>query len=241
MQDRDSKDLARSLLSIGTRKKLRPKDYITMAKEFEDLRHQISDKEIAHRFGVSSEMIREFRSLLKLPVAVQQLIKDGDITLVKGYQLSRLPRSDEQKTLALSAIEHKMSTPEVREVIKLKRRNPTKPLSQCIEIVLQTRPIIEELHIVGMEIQDTTMHKLRSEAGLSGRKSRDIIKDILYAGIPSLEKVESVVIKGNLALFQIDKNNFQRIREKAAIEQLPIGSLLDPLIINWLTTRDGEK
>ena len=237
MQDRESKEIARSLLSVGTRRKWRPKDYITMAKEFEELRSKVSDTEIARRFSVSSEMIREFRSLLKLSQDVQQLVKDGGVSLIKGYQLSMLSDPNDQKTLALAIIEHKMPTPELREVVKLKRRNPTMPIEECIEAVLQTRPILEELHIVGMEIQDSTMKELCSVVELAGVKVADAVKDILRAGIPTLQGIESIVIRGNLALLQLDKDNFQKLEAKAQKEHLKIENLLEYLIGRWLTTQ----
>ena len=68
---------ALAILFANTRRKKRKEDLITIARAFEYLVNLYGSKEaVAKRVGLSTEMIREFLTVLKLPREIQKLVTE---------------------------------------------------------------------------------------------------------------------------------------------------------------------
>ena len=234
----DDEALASLLLSVGTRKKWRALDPITAAKTIESMCKSSSQSEVARKLSVSQETIREFRSLLKLPESVQKLIKARKIGIDAGYRISLMKSKDEQEILAKAIIGKRITSKEVRGMIQsLKKRNPHMPISECIELAIKYRPIIEEEHLVVTGIQRNTLSALKKSSEKSGILVDDLIKRILTEIMQSERDIISVKILDGVAILALKKDGFKALRAESQKSKIKMDNLVETLVERWLQKR----
>jgi len=234
----DDEALANLLLSVGTRKKWRALDPITAAKTIESMCKSSSQSEVARKLSVSQETIREFRSLLKLPESVQKLIKARKIGIDAGYRISLMESKDEQEILAKAIIDKQITSKEVRGMIQsLKKRNPHMPISECIELAIKYRPIIEEEHLVVTGIQRKTLNALKKSSEKSGILVDDLIKRILTEIMQSEGDIISVKTLDGVAILALKKNGFKALRAESQKSKVKLDNLVETLVERWLQKR----
>ena len=238
MEQCDEETLAKLLLSVGTRKKWRALDRITTAKILESMCRSSSQAEVARKLSVSPETIREFRSLLKLPESIQKLIKAGKIGLDAGYRIFLMESKDEQEILAEAIAEKRIKMKEWRGIIQsLKKRNPQMPISECIELAIKYRPIIEEEHLVVTSLQRDTLNALKKKSEANGILINDLMKRILTKIMPSTKDMIMVKIIDGAVLLALKKDGFKALQLEAQKLKVKLDNLIEVLMKEWLEKR----
>lgn len=235
MKQLDEETLAKLLLTVGTRKKWRALDLITAAEMLESLCRSSSQAEVARKLSVSSETIRQFRCLLKLPESVQKLVKARKIGLDAGYRISLMKDKHEQEILAKAIAEKQIKMKEWRGIIQsLKKRNPQMPISECIEIARKYRPIVEEEHLVVIGLQRDTLNALKKRSEESGISTDDLLKGILTRIMQNTQNLMMVKIIDGAVLIALKKAGFQTLQAEAQKSKVKLENLMEVLVKKWL-------
>jgi len=235
----DEETLAKLLLSVGTRKKWRALPPITTANILDEWCKSSSQKEVAGLLGVSSETIRMFRRLLTLPENVQKLVEDREIGIDAGDRISRFKDPEVQEILAKATIDRKVTSDEVKNLIKsLKNRNPDMPISECIELVIKYRPIIEEEHLVISRIRESTLNALKKKSETSGILVDNLIEDVLKETISTEKGFISANIYDNTILLSLKTEGFKVFKAESVKSKVKLNDLIDKLIERGLVKGD---
>lgn len=235
----DEETLAKLLLSVGTRKRWRALDPITTANILDKLCKRSSQKEVARKIGVSSEQIRQFRCLLDLPKNVKKLVEDRKIGIDAGYRISLLKNEDEQEILAKAIIDRKVTSNEVRGIVQsLKKWNLNMPISECIELAIKYRRIIEEEHLLVSRIRERTLNSLKERSEASGISVDDLLEGILKETISPEEGFISANNFDYTILLALKKEGFNTFKAEAAKSNIKLNNLVDRLIERWLGKSD---
>lgn len=235
----DEETLAKLLLSVGTRKKWRPLSPITTAKILDEWCKTNSIKEVSRTLGVSSTTIQMFRNLLTLPESVQKLVDNGKIGRDTGDRISRLEDPIEQEILAKAISVGKVISDEVKNsILSLKKRNRDMPMSECIELVIKYRPIIEEENLVISRIRERTLNGLKERSEASGILIDDLIEKILKETIPTEEGFISAKNIDYTVLLALKKEGFNAFKSEAVKSNIKLNNLVDKLIEQGLEKGD---
>jgi len=124
-----------------TRRKRRPKSIVEIANEIEFLRNELgSYKAVADRVGLSSEMLREFRSVRFLNPEVRSLVEERIIDSVDlVYRISKLDWKG-QKAVIDRFLKEDLTGDDAR-VIKSFQRSSRKSVSNVISKIIKSRNI----------------------------------------------------------------------------------------------------
>lgn len=134
-----------------------------------------SQKSVASKVGLSSEMVREFLSILKLPAEVQELVEErtlDSIDVVK--QIVAVDNNDLQ--IALAEQVGSLSTDEVRD---LRRLIKTKRLSipEALKELQDSRP--ESMNLFVLDLNQEVYDMLVKNAKKQGVQPAEYARDIL--------------------------------------------------------------
>jgi ParB-like chromosome segregation protein Spo0J len=169
-------ETALAILFANTKRKKRNVDLITIAKTCEYLTNLYnSQKKVADKVGLSSEMIREFRSALKLPEEVQKLIlsrKIDRIDIIK--ELSSLKNKIKQIALAKNIAN--LKTKDVRDVKRMiKQANVS--IEESKRKVSDSK--LKGLHIFLVDFTDETYNTIVNEAKKRQMKPAELVRQII--------------------------------------------------------------
>lgn len=170
-------DTALSIVFSNTKRKKRAVDLITVAESCDYLAQLYgSQKAVAEKVGLSSEMIREFRKLLTLPAEVRDLISSRQIDrLDVAYRISMLEEPTKQIDAA-RAIADLPSSKDVRDILRLAESGHL-PLEESKRIILESKP--KGLHIFVVDFDDRTYDALIAQAKAREVEAADLVKGIL--------------------------------------------------------------
>lgn len=157
---------ALAIVFASTKRTKRSVDLITVAESLEYLvgLYKGSVKDVAEKVGLSTEMIREFRRLLKLPEEVRKLIASRQIDRVDvAYRISML--EDPAQQIAAAKKVAGLPSKDVRDILRLMQK-ANLSAEESRRMVLESKP--KNLHIFVMDLDDETYAAIIEEA-----KSRD--------------------------------------------------------------------
>lgn len=168
---------ALSILFSNTRRKKRATDLLTIAQSCEYLTQLYgSQKAVAEKVGLSTEMIREFRKLLSLSQPVRHLISTRQIDrLDVAYRISMLDDPARQ-IAAAKAVANLQLSKDVRDVIRL-AESADLPLEESKRMILESKP--KGLHIFIVDFDDRTYEALTKEARAYDVDAADLVKAIV--------------------------------------------------------------
>ena len=151
-------EISKLILSVGTRKSVRPLSPVEVGKLIQkaldagEKREEIADR--LHLDG--STVIGRFIRLLSLPVQVQHLIGWGSdpatLSFTAASMIARLNSHQEQNVLAKASLENQINKSEIIQVVQIKQRSGNS-IENCIKAVLDQRPIVEKRHLIIGELQ----------------------------------------------------------------------------------------
>lgn len=152
------------ILSVGTHKSTRPLSpvevgkYVQRALDAGETRSTVAETLLLDDATVIGRFVR----LLSLPPQVQQLVGWGSdpatVSFTSASDIARLKTESAQIALAKAALENRLNKSEIIEVIQISERSQ-RPIQDCIEEVLNQRPIIERRHVIVGELQSDSLNE----------------------------------------------------------------------------------
>jgi len=171
-----NEETALAIVFANTKRKKRPDDLITVANAFEYLvRLYGSQKAVAGKVGLSTEMIREFLTTLKLPLEIQNLISERKINSIDTVrELSVIKESSKQIAAAESFINS--LSKDVRDIKRLVK-DANVSVKDAKKVVLEAKP--KGLHIFVMDYDDETYQAIIRQSKALRIKPAELVKEIV--------------------------------------------------------------
>lgn len=163
----------------------RDKDVLATAEALErrsqDPREPRTREAFAKKANVSKEMVRQFRSLLKLPSGVRELFRSGALRGVeKGHKLHQLQlhRSDEVVVAAAHAMTG-LDAHRSRALVDYLLKHPRADVATAVEVVELDRTKIEKVFNVVAELDEAAYRTLASAARARRTTTVDLVGQIV--------------------------------------------------------------
>lgn len=155
------------------------KDYLATAKACRFLRQKYgSFRRVAEKVGVSSEIIREFDSLLNLHEEVIEMVRTKEIRLDTGYRLStRLKDSKRQIEVARTVSD--LSSHDARAVIEYAKLNSDMSAMEVKEKVMSSKTITKRLHAIILPLSEEAYLTLKTKALKLKKRPSELAKEII--------------------------------------------------------------
>jgi len=167
---------ALAIIFANTNRKNRNVDLFTMAECFDHLvKLYGSRKAVAKKVGLSTEMIREFLIVLKLPIKIQKLVSErriDSIDVIKEISIIKYPS---KQIKAAHAFINSLSK-DVRDIKRLVK-NTKLPIEDAKKIILDAKP--KGLHIFIMDFDEETYHAIIRKAKILKIKPAELVKGII--------------------------------------------------------------
>ncbi len=167
---------ALAILFANTKRKKRTEDLVTIAEACEYLVELYgTQKAVAEKVGLSSEMVREFRKILTLPREVQQMVKNREIDhLDIAYRISMVAEPGRQIEIARQVA--KLQSKDLRDV---KRLISTAGLStqESKKKVLESK--LKGLHVFVMDFNDEEYRAIIERARERKAVPAELVKQIV--------------------------------------------------------------
>ena len=223
----DSKDF-KSLVKIGkgTKRKMREINLLEVAEEMKSLyaRHKSLGK-VARIAKLSQEMVREFLKINELHERVKNLIKAGSISSVDiCYRLSKLEQKD-QADLARLVAESKLSSKDVRSIIKYKIDNPDMRIGDAVDKIFESKD--KKVYVAYLGIEKVVFDGLTKR---SKSKNPAIAVLKIFKSIIPYEFIVSFELNGRVVILKVSKEGLKRMRDRAKMLNVPLKSLANALI-----------
>lgn len=169
-------ETALSILFANTKRKKRSVDLLTIAKSSEYLvKLYGSQKAVAEKIGLSTEMVREFLTVLKLPKEVQKLVSKREIDSIDVVREISVIKGLSKQIAAAEAFIDLLSK-DVRDIKRLvKAANVS--VEDAKKIILDAKP--KGLHIFIMDFNDEIYQALTREAKILKIKPAELVKGIV--------------------------------------------------------------
>ena len=169
-------EAALAIVFANTKRKRRTADLVTVAEAFEALLNiHESQKRVAQQVGLSSEMVREFRSILRLPRDVQGLIRARKIDdLETAYRISMLGSADRQREAARAALG--LATKDVRDIERLVAGGGMS-VPQSTKAVLKSK--LAGLHVFVMDFDDDAYKAIAQVARQRSIAPAELVRQVV--------------------------------------------------------------
>lgn len=168
---------ALSILFANTKyRKKRKTDLLTIAKNCDYLvKLYGSKKAVAEKVGLSSEMIREFLVVLKLPKQIQDLVSDRKIDSIDIVREISVLKEPSRQIVASEAFINSLSK-DVRDIKRL-IKDANVSVKNAKKTVLDAKP--EELHIFVMDFDNEMYQAIIENAKASRVKPTELVRGIV--------------------------------------------------------------
>lgn len=178
-------EIALSILFANTKRKKRNENLLTVAKACEYLvKLYGSRKAVAEKIGLSSEMIRQFLIVLKLPSEIQKLVSErkiDSIDTVKEISVVKEP----SKQIAMAEKFIGSTTHDVRDIKRL-IKDADVPVETAKKIVLDAKP--KGLHIFIIDFDDDTYKEIMRQTKIMKIKPAELVRKIVADWLKERER-----------------------------------------------------
>jgi hypothetical protein len=156
------------ILSVGTHRTGRPLSPVEAGQLLNRAKSSgasVSDLAVAcHLEG--GTWIGRFIRLGELSPTLHHLVDWGSskttLSMTQAQEIARLPRHEDQETLGRRAIEDRMSSHEVRQVVQLLQRS-TRSAEEAIDSVVQLRPQVTRQFVYLATVTDEAVRRKLAE------------------------------------------------------------------------------
>jgi hypothetical protein len=176
-------ETALSVIFANTKRKKRSEDLLTIARCIDYLVNLYgSQDKVAERVGLHSEMIRQFKTLLKLPAEVQNLIADREIDkLDVAYRIAMIKDPSKQTDVARAVADLHQSK-DIRDVIRLVTKAGYSA-EESKKKITEAKP--QGLHIFVMDFDDKAYMAINQEAKRMDVSPAQLVKQIVEEWLDS--------------------------------------------------------
>lgn len=233
LEELEPEEWALVLASIGTHRRERPIDPVTLAEMFE--RTPWTNEEIAKRLSVTSRTVVMFKHLLCLPENIRALLQTGKISIDEGDKLSTLKKDTfSQQLLAKAITDGAIGADLVKSAVRFKNRNPDLPIGNCIDMALKAKPTIEKRHILVTSVEKGVSEALTKRAEQTQTSLPNLLRNVLERNLPNNESLVSIVTHGAVILLTLTSEGWKALRQKSASLGVPLDELVETLAKLWL-------
>jgi DNA-binding transcriptional MerR regulator len=180
------------LLSVGSRSGTRPMSPAEVARALKSAQDNGTPaKDLAAALQLEgTTMISRFLRVLSLPPDVQLSTDWGrtsaTIAFTSASELARLKGAEEQLEACRAALEHELSTSEVKALVQLRQRS-RKSIAECVGEIVRLRPEVQRRHVfIGGIIGDAVQRQLEARSQL---QRDDLMKKAAHARYPDARDV----------------------------------------------------
>ncbi len=219
-----------AVIAAGTKRKKRTVSILKVAEALKELHHlHGSLNSVSKIVKLSSEMIREFLRLLTLTSGVKALIKKGLINSVDvGYRVSKLSE-DDQDVLAKSILSRRLSSGDVRNIVKYKIDNSAFPIAKAIIYVMDSK--VTKIFVAYLGIDKNTIERLEQEC--RNRDKTTLIKS-LFEKLLGEDNITFFNLNGRVVLIKVSQEGLDRLKGKAKRSKISLSKLADLLVKEYL-------
>lgn len=219
-----------AIIAAGTKRKKRTVSILKVAEALKDL-HDLhgSFDAVSKIVKLSPEMIREFLRLLSLTGEVKALIKKGLINGVDiGYRVSKLGK-DDQIVLAKNVFGKKLSSNDVRNIVKYRVDNPAISITKVIKNVMDSK--VTKIFVAYLGIDKNTNEKLEQE--YRNRDKAVLIKS-LFEKLVGKGNIVLFTLNGRVVLIKVTQEGLARMKSKVKRTKISLSQLADVLVREYL-------
>ena len=220
------------LASVGTRRKNRPADPMTVAQIFANT--PWSNEEIARKFSVSPRQIAMFKRLLQLDENERELIRTRRISIDQGVRLSSLKDHKLRHLLEGTILNRALSADIVSQVVHFQKQNPDMPIEQCINLVVKSKP--KTRHVFATRIERDIIATLGKKAHDAAISSSDLLKKILENSFSIEGSVLFVLLQNGSTILVLTPGGWELLRRKSGELGVPLDEAVESIAKLWLDT-----
>jgi len=184
-------ETALAIVFANTKRKKRNADLLTIAKSCDYLAKLYgSQKAVAEKVGLSTEMIREFLTVLKLPAEIQDLISERKIDSIDIVREISVLQEPSKQIVAAEAFINSLSE-DVRDIKRL-IKDANVSVKDAKKTVLDAKP--KGLHIFIMDFDDEMYRAVIEYAKTSRVKPAELVREIVMEWLK--QKQEKIKNRG---------------------------------------------
>jgi hypothetical protein len=219
-----------AIIAAGTKRKKRTVSILKVAEALKDLYNLHGSLDAVSRIvKLSSEMIREFLKLLSLTVEVKALIKKGLINSIDiGYRISKLNK-DDQIILAKNVLGKRLSSGDVRNIVKYRIDNPSISIARAIKNVMDSK--VTKIFVAYLGIDKNTIERLEQKYR---NKDKAALIKYLFVKIVGKENIVFFSLNGRVVLIKVSREGLDRMKSKARHSKISLSKLADALVKEYL-------
>jgi len=208
-----NKALARVILS--TKRKNREYSLIEIAKDIKLLQETLgSVSEVAKVVGISSGMLHQFLSVLKLPKPVLKLIIERKIDSVSAAHYLSKFNADDIVELSRLIESNKLNSQDIRVLLPFRRKYSNEPILELVNRIHSSKNI--KISVIRISKDDTN-------------KSIDQLK-LAFEKIVGSSNLMSVEAVGNYIDIKLLKKGEQQLRKAASANRTSLQGLVTTII-----------
>jgi len=178
--------------------------------------------------------VTKFLNLLKLSKKSRKLpgwgrTEPDKIPFTTASIIAELPDQNEQDVIIQSSIEKGIKKNEAKRLVDLKKKTPEMPIAECIQKVLNIRPVTEISYITPYTFENEILEKLTILSKQKNQELKLLLRHILEKDITS-GKIKAVVLKGNTAYISMDEIAYDFIEKQQHIKKLSFTEYMNKLL-----------
>ena len=221
-----------AIIAAGTKRtpKKRAVSILKVAKALEDL-HDFhgSHDAVSKIVKLSPEMIRQFVKLLSLTDKVKKLIKKGLINSVDiGYRISKL-REKDQIVLAENVVGKRLSSEDVRNIVKYKIDHSSISITKAIENVVDSK--VRKIFVAYLGIDKNTNDRMDQEYR---KKDKSVLIKSLFEKLVGKKNIVFFGLNGRVVLIKVSQEGLMRMKSKAKRSKNSLPKLANVLLKEYL-------
>jgi len=180
-----NEETALAIVFANTKRKKRPDDLLTVANAFDYLvRLYGSQKVVAEKVGLSTEMVREFLTTLKLPEEIQKLVSDRRIDSIDIIREISSLKEPSKQIAATEAFINSLSK-DVRDIKRLVK-DANASIKDAKKVVLEAKP--KGIHIFVMDFDEEMYRTIIKQARVLKIKPAELVKGIVSEWLKQKQK-----------------------------------------------------
>lgn len=170
------KETALAIAFANMRRKKRPDDLVTVGKAYEYLTKVYGSQEaVANTVGLSTEMVRQFLTVLKLPQEVQRLFSNRQIDSVDVAKELAALREPAKQVAAAKLIADSLSK-DVRDIKRLVKVTNAR-IKDAKKIISDAKP--KGLHMFIIDLDDMMYRAIIAAAKAMKTRPAELVKGII--------------------------------------------------------------
>jgi len=181
-------ETALAIVFANTKRKKRKESLLTIAKAFAYLVKLYGSQDaVANRVGLSTEMIREFLTVLKLPQEVQSLFSNRQIDSVDTAKELFALKDPTKQVIAAKELVDSLSK-DVRDIKRL-IKSGNFHIKDAKKVVLDAKP--KGMHIFIMDFDDETYRAVVEQTRKLKVKPAELVRGIVTDWLKQKKKKEN--------------------------------------------------